>query len=45
MRQRIDIDDLYAKAISALPATIDGQPPLPVPERCPFTLDELLHPA
>jgi hypothetical protein len=26
----------------ALPDTMDGQPPLPVPQQCPVTLDELL---
>jgi hypothetical protein len=25
-----------------MPATIDCQPPLPVPDLCPVTLDELL---
>ena len=28
--------------VRALPEVIDDQPPLPVPERCPVTLDELL---
>ena len=42
MRQRIDVADLYADAMRALPETIDGVPPLPVPEACPVTLDELL---
>jgi len=42
MRQRIDVAILYADAIAGLPDTIDGQPPLPVPEACPLTLDELL---
>src|ERR1700677_655492 len=42
MRQKIDVADLYAKALHALPETMDGQPPLPVPEACPVTLDELL---
>ena len=42
MRRRIDIADLYAKAIRALPEAIDGQPPLPVPQTCPTTLDALL---
>jgi hypothetical protein len=42
MRQRIDIAGLYAKALRALPDTIDGQPPLPVPGVCSVTLDELL---
>jgi len=42
MRQRIDIADLYAKALHAMPDTVDGQAPLPVPAVCPVTLDELL---
>jgi hypothetical protein len=29
MRQKIDIADLYAKALHALLETMDGQPPLP----------------
>ena len=41
MRQRIDLAKLYRQAIKLLPETIDGQPPLPVPEHCPVTLDEL----
>jgi hypothetical protein len=28
--------------LASLPETIDDQPPLPVPETCPVTLDELL---
>ena len=31
-----------ADALRAVPETIDGQPPLPVPAACPVTLDELL---
>ena len=42
MRQRIDLDRLYRQARHILPDTIDGQPPLPVPDACPVTLDELL---
>jgi hypothetical protein len=42
MRQRIDIVRLYRQALRALPDTIDGQAPLPVPATCPVTLDELL---
>jgi hypothetical protein len=42
MRQRIDIAKLYRSALRALPETIDGQSPLPVPAECPVTLDELL---
>ena len=42
MRQKIDVADIYAKALRALPEMIDGQGPLPVPVECPVTLDELL---
>ncbi len=42
MRQKIDVAAIYAKARRALPETMDGQPPLPLPEVCPVTLDELL---
>src|SRR4051812_39564184 len=42
MRQKIDIDSLYADALAAMPESMDGQGPLPVPEECPVTLDELL---
>jgi hypothetical protein len=44
MRRKIDLPGLYADALRALPETIDGQPPLPVPEECFWTLDELLAP-
>ena len=45
MRQRLDVAKIYAAALRELcrmPATIDGKPPLPVPETCGATLDELL---
>jgi hypothetical protein len=42
MRQRIDVAKLYRRALRAMPETIDGQGPLPVPVECPVTLDELL---
>jgi hypothetical protein len=42
MRQRIDVADLYATALRALPTAMDGQPPQPVSPTCPMTLDELL---
>jgi hypothetical protein len=42
MRQRIDLARLYRRALRLLPDTIDGQPPLAVPQSCPVTLDELL---
>jgi Domain of unknown function DUF29 len=42
MRQRIDAGQLYQDALLAMPEAIDGQPPLPVPDVCPLTLDGLL---
>ncbi len=42
MRQRIDLGRIYRQALRAMPETIDGQVPLPVPRTCPVTLDELL---
>jgi hypothetical protein len=42
MRQQIDVAGLYSDALQAMPETIDGQPPLPVPQTSPVTLDELL---
>ena len=42
MRQHIDLARVYRQALRALPETIDSQPPLPLPETCPVTLDELL---
>ena len=42
MRQRLDVPGIYSDALSALPDTMDGQPPLPVPVVCPVTLDELV---
>lgn len=42
MRQRIDLARIQRRALRAMPTTIDGQPPLPVPEAAPLTLEELL---
>ena len=42
MRQRIDVGELYADGVRALPTSMDGQPPRPVSPTCPMTLDELL---
>ena len=42
MRQKIDLEKIYRRALRAMPDKIDGQPPLPVPQRCPVTLNELL---
>ncbi len=42
MRQRIDLDRLYRRALHSMPETMDGLAPLPVPQVCPVTLAELL---
>lgn len=42
MRQRIDLARLYHQARRAIPKTMDGRLPLPIPDACPFNLDELL---
>jgi hypothetical protein len=42
MHQRINLAELYAKALRIMPETIDGTPPRPVPAQFPVTLDELL---
>jgi hypothetical protein len=43
MRGKIDMADLYRRARRLMPDTIDGQAPLPLPDTCPVTLDELLN--
>ncbi len=43
MRQRLNIDRMYGDALNQVPDTIDGLQPLPVPQTCPVTLDELLQ--
>jgi hypothetical protein len=42
MRRKINLARICRLARRALPETIDGHPPLPVPDLCPMTLDELL---
>jgi hypothetical protein len=42
MRQKLDVPGLYADALYAMPETINGQQPLPVPDMCSVTLEELL---
>ena len=43
MRQRIDLTDLYATALrQARAVTDDAGEPRPLPEACPFALDDLL---
>jgi hypothetical protein len=39
MRQHIDLAKLYRRALQRMPETIDGQPPVPVPQTCPVTLE------
>jgi Domain of unknown function DUF29 len=40
--RRIDVAKLHCRALRALPETIDDQSPLPLPQICAATLDELL---
>jgi len=42
MRQHLDLAKLYRDALRRLPEDNDGVSPLPVPQDCPATLDELL---
>jgi len=42
MRQRIDLDKIYRRALKGIPDNMDGIEPLPLPKNCPMTLDELL---
>ncbi len=42
MGQRLDLDRIYRQTLRAMPESIDGQEPLPVPRSCPVTLDDLL---
>jgi Domain of unknown function DUF29 len=42
MAAKIDMVKLYRQALRAMPETMDEQPPLPVPEACPVTLDEMV---
>ena len=42
MCQRINLGELYAKALRRARTTKDPAPPHPLPEACPFTLQELL---
>ena len=41
-REELDVAELYRRALRRMPEMIDGVPPLPVPQECPVTLDELL---
>ena len=43
MRQRLDMERIWRRALRAVPETIDGREPLThIPATCPVTLDELL---
>ncbi len=42
MRQKLNVAGLYADALEALPATMDGVAPLAVSTACSITLDNLL---
>lgn len=43
MRQRLDLEKIYRRALRIMPETIDGQPPrLLLAPTCPMTLDALL---
>ena len=42
MRQRIDLDRLYANALSIVPEDVDGIPPQPMPPTCTVKLEALL---
>ena len=42
MRQPLDMQALYARALRRMPETEDGVTPLPMAATCPVTLDELL---
>ena len=41
-REELEVAELYRRALHRMPETIDGVPPLPVPQVCPVTLEELL---
>lgn len=42
MRPEINLQHLYERALRLLPQTIEGKPPLSLPQKCPVTLEELL---
>lgn len=42
MHGKLDVSGIYADALSAIPEAMDGMPPLPLPETCLVTLNELL---
>jgi hypothetical protein len=42
MAQRLDVETLYQRALRRLPETNDDVPPRALPDRCLFSLDDLL---
>ena len=42
MARRVDVGKLYCQARHSMPETAHGAHPLPVPEVCPVTLEDLL---
>ena len=43
MRQRLDIPDLYERAQLLIAVDdLNGRPPSPLPETCPFTVEDLI---
>ena len=42
MRKKLNLARIYRRARRALPAAMDGLPPQPLPDECPWTLDDLL---
>jgi hypothetical protein len=42
MRRKIDLADIYRLALRSIPETMDGEPPMPLPDACPVALEELL---
>jgi hypothetical protein len=42
MRQRIDLVRIWRRALRAVPESVDGVVCPPLPETCPYTLDDLL---
>jgi hypothetical protein len=42
MKQRLDLAWIYRRARHRFPTHMDGQRPLPLPDTCPMTLDQLL---
>ena len=43
MHQKLDMERIWHHALRAMPRKVDDQDPLPLPEACPFTLEELLQ--